>query len=180
MNRAYAKSLQCLKMLFRRIALVPGKTITRVDSFHMNHLFITGHFGQYRGCADGRNQRVPFDDGFKGWGWEDVDWGLNVAKTYPVRHIDNTATHLGLDDTDTLLRKFGNSAQNFARLAQRHPDAVKSMQLYRIARKFRNLPARRFLQGLARFGARSATLPDGLRLACLKTYRALAYSREIQ
>ena len=123
---------------------------------------------------------VPFDDGFRGWGWEDVDWGLNVVKTYPVRHIDNTATHLGLDDTDTLLRKFGSSGHNFARLAERHPDAIKSMQLYRIARKFRNLPARRFLQGLARFGARSATLPDGLRLACLKTYRALAYSKEIR
>ncbi|HIG23287.1 MAG TPA: glycosyltransferase [Henriciella marina] len=123
---------------------------------------------------------VAFDDGFKGWGWEDVDWGLNVANAYPVRHIDNTATHLGLDDTDTLLSKFGSSGQNFARLAQRHPDAVKSMPLYRIAYKFRNLPARRFLQGLARFGARSATLPDGLRLACLKTYRALAYSMEIQ
>lgn len=123
---------------------------------------------------------VPFDDGFKGWGWEDVDWGLNVVKAYPVHHIDNTATHLGLDDTETLLRKFGSSGQNFARLVQRHPDAVKSMQLYRIARKFRNLPARTALQGLARHGARSAMLPDGVRLACLKTYRALAYSREIQ
>ncbi|MCZ4299407.1 glycosyltransferase family A protein [Henriciella marina] len=122
---------------------------------------------------------VPFDDGFKGWGWEDVDWGLNVAKAFPVRHIDNTATHLGLDDAATLLRKFGSSGQNFARLTQRHPDAVKSMPLYRMARKFRNLPARRPLQGLARFGARSAMLPDGVRLACLKTYRALAYSREI-
>ncbi|RIJ23270.1 glycosyltransferase family 2 protein [Henriciella barbarensis] len=122
---------------------------------------------------------VPFDDGFKGWGWEDVDWGLNVAKAYPVHHIDNTATHLGLDETDTLLRKFGSSAQNFARLARRHPDAVQSMPLYQIAHKFRNLPARTLFMGLARFGARSATLPDGLRLACLKTYRALAYSREI-
>ena len=122
---------------------------------------------------------VPFDDGFKGWGWEDVDWGLNVAKAFPVRHIDNTATHLGLDDTATLLRKFGSSGQNFARLTQRHPNAVKSMPLYRIAHKFRNLPARSPLQGLARLGAQSAILPDGVRLACLKTYRALAYSREI-
>ena len=38
---------------------------------------------------------IDFDPGFKGWGWEDVDWGLRVAADYPVLHIDNTATHLG-------------------------------------------------------------------------------------
>ena len=119
---------------------------------------------------------VSFDDGFTGWGWEDVDWGLNVAGKFPVIHIDNPASHLGLDRTDAILSKFGGSGHNFARLAARHPDAVQSMPLYRMARRFRHLPARPFWRAITRTGAGLNWLPMKLRLACLKTYRALAYA----
>jgi len=29
----------------------------------------------------------PFDTGFKGWGWEDVEWALRAAKRWPIRRI---------------------------------------------------------------------------------------------
>ena len=48
---------------------------------------------------------VPFDAAFKGWGWEDVDWGVRVGSRFDVLHIDNTATHLGLDPAKTLISK---------------------------------------------------------------------------
>jgi glycosyltransferase involved in cell wall biosynthesis len=119
---------------------------------------------------------VGFDDGFTGWGWEDVDWGLNVAARFPVIHIDNPATHLGLDRTDAILNKFGGSGHNFARLAARHPSAVRAMPLYRMARRLRHLPARPLWRALARTGAKQHWLPMKLRLVGLKTYRALAYA----
>ncbi|WP_084398871.1 glycosyltransferase family 2 protein [Henriciella aquimarina] len=122
---------------------------------------------------------VAFDDGFKGWGWEDVDWGLRVADRYPVIHIDNTATHLGLDDTETLLDKFGNSGANFARLVGRHPEALRSMRLWRHARRFKALPARKTLTSLARWSTRQTWIPDNQRLLALKFYRALRYSEDL-
>lgn len=83
---------------------------------------------------------VPFDPGYKGWGWEDTDWGISIAKQYPVVHIDNTASHLGLLPEALILKKYGTSGDNFARLASRHPDEVHKMRIYRVAR------------GLNRFG----------------------------
>lgn len=124
-------------------------------------------------------EEIGFDEGFTGWGWEDVDWGLRVADRFPVLHIDNTATHLGLDPTPVLLDKFSRSGANFARLVDRHPGAVQSMTLYRMARRARRLPARPLWRNLARMGAASSWLPVGLRLAFLKTYRALAYSEDL-
>ncbi|MEM5518198.1 glycosyltransferase family 2 protein [Henriciella sp. AS95] len=122
---------------------------------------------------------IGFDEGFTGWGWEDVDWGLRVAEAYPVIHIDNTATHLGLDPTAVLIEKFGGSGANFARLAERHPDAMKSMKLFKMARLMRFLPARPMWRGLTKFTARQSVLPMSMRLAALKTYRALEYAEHL-
>lgn len=124
-------------------------------------------------------ETVQFDDGFSGWGWEDVDWGLRVAKAYPVRHIENTATHLGLDDTETLLAKFGGSGANFARLAERHPDAVRQMQLWKMARLTQRLPFKATWTALCRSVAKTEWLPISLRLPALKLYRAFGYGEHL-
>lgn len=123
---------------------------------------------------------VSFDDGFEGWGWEDVDWGLNVAKAWPVTHIQNTATHLGLDSTQAILGKYGNSGANFAHLAARHPGSVTSMPLYRMARRLQKIPLKPLWRDGAHWGARQGWLPLRLRLTCLKLYRALCYSGHLQ
>jgi glycosyltransferase involved in cell wall biosynthesis len=119
---------------------------------------------------------VAFDEGFRGWGWEDVDWGLRVAAAFPVRHIDNTATHLGLEPDDVLIRKFGSSGANFARLVEKHPDAAAGMALWRAARRVRGMP---LIEGLARAFARQTFWPLPLRLLGLKLYRAAAYARHL-
>ena len=122
---------------------------------------------------------VGFDNGFTGWGWEDVDWGLRVAERFPVTHIDNTATHLGLDDTDTLLNKFGESGANFKRLADRHPEAVSQMRLWKMARVCARLPLRGALTPLSRIIAATHWRPIRLRLTALKLYRAFRYGEHL-
>ena len=44
-----------------------------------------------------------FDPGFTGWGWEDVEWAMRVARRFQVVHIDNPATHMGLDTVPVLV-----------------------------------------------------------------------------
>lgn len=123
---------------------------------------------------------VAFDGGYKGWGWEDVDWGLSVEQRYPVRHIDNSATHLGLDTDDALIAKYAGSGDNFARLAQRHPSASLTMPLYRVAKRLRCAgPAAIALQATCAWTAKSAILPTRVRLGALKLMRAAAYARSI-
>lgn len=120
---------------------------------------------------------VTFDEGYRGWGWEDVDWGLSVSRQFPVHHIDNTATHLGLDEDEVLLNKYGSSAENFARLVAHHPASVERMKLYRLARRLRLLGKfREPLARLCRTVAKTHALPGRLRLTALKLYRAFIYA----
>jgi len=121
-------------------------------------------------------ERIPLDEGFVGWGWEDVDWGLRIAARYPVIHIDNPAVHLGLMTVPEVLRKYRESGPNFVRLLNAHPDAVARMPLYRWARRFAALPGHRRLIPLAAGCARARVLPMRTRLAALKVCRALIHA----
>jgi hypothetical protein len=69
-------------------------------------------------------EQERFDEGFSGWGWEDVEWAMRVARRFPILHFDNTATHLGLDTAEALMSKYEQSAGNFARVLQAHPEIV--------------------------------------------------------
>lgn len=122
---------------------------------------------------------IRFDNRFKGWGWEDVDWGLRVAQSYPVKHIDNTATHLGLDEDEVLLKKYGQSGSNFALALRQHPEALKATPLYRASKFVSFLPGRRILKGLTRSVAKQHLLPIKLRLFALKLYRASIYAEVV-
>lgn len=66
---------------------------------------------------------IPFDCGFVGWGWEDVDWALRAsANNYAVAHVEIPATHLGLDEDKTILEKFAKAGPNFKHITSRHPE----------------------------------------------------------
>lgn len=122
--------------------------------------------------------QVPFDPGFTGWGWEDVDWGLRVAESFNVQHIENTATHLGLDTDRDLIRKYETSGANFARMAASHPEAASTMPLFKAARMLAKLgPLNLPLRLVCRQVARTPVLPGRLRLKALKTLRASAYAK---
>ena len=122
---------------------------------------------------------VQFDDGFIGWGWEDVDWGLRIARDYPIHHIDNPATHLGLDSDAALLGKYGTSGANFARAMARHPEALKTTPLYKAARTLSRLPGKGLIKAASKALASTRFLPMSLRLLGLKLYRAATYAEHI-
>ena len=123
--------------------------------------------------------QVAFDDEFKGWGWEDVDWGLRVADTFEVYHIDNPATHLGLDTDQALIAKYAGSGANFARLIERHPDQMAASRLYRLARRLRTLPGRALIERGACQIAQIKRAPMRVRVFALKLFRAAVYGGEL-
>ncbi|MEQ8405202.1 MAG: glycosyltransferase family A protein [Oceanicaulis sp.] len=113
---------------------------------------------------------VPFDEGYAGWGWEDVDWALSFAQRFAIAHVDHPARHGGLERAGRLIAKFSRSGANFARLLSRHPEyrARKGAQLaFTLNRTRLALPAR--LVGAA---AARAPLPMKVRVLGLKLYRA--------
>lgn len=117
-----------------------------------------------------------FDPGFTGWGWEDVEWAMRVSRRFRVIHLDNPATHMGLDDVDTLARKFEQSAPNFARVISRHPQIVSTYPSYRAARLLKRLPALEAVRPWMKRAAATAWLPVAARAFSLRLYRAALYA----
>ncbi len=125
--------------------------------------------------------RHPFDDGFTGWGFEDTDWAMNACGDTQILHIDNPATHAGLDTVATLLRKSDEAAPNFARLAQKHPE-TRRFAAHRAARAMKHAPMRRPIARACGWLARDpiGATPMPVRRAALKLYRAARYAEHLQ
>lgn len=117
-----------------------------------------------------------FDGGFAGWGWEDVEWGLRVARRWPIRHIENPATHLGLDTAEQLLAKAQQSAANFGRVLASHPDVVAAFPSTRAAKLIGRLPGRGLMRSAFRGVVLTDALPARARAAALRLYRATCYA----
>lgn len=115
-------------------------------------------------------QTCPFDTGFSGWGWEDVDWALSAARSGHLDHADIPAGHDGLQPVEALLDKFAAAGPNFARLLGRHPEYAAQPGA-RLARALKTTglgaPARAIGAMLARIG----WAPVRLRVLALKLYR---------
>lgn len=123
----------------------------------------------------------PFDHRFTGWGFEDTDWALSIIKRARILHIENPATHAGLDSVETLMRKSAEAGRNFARLAQKHPRAVRRFAAYRAASALKFAPARnalrRFTAWLAADNAGLAPMP--VRRAAFKLHRATHFAEHL-
>lgn len=120
-----------------------------------------------------------FDERFTGWGWEDVEWGIRVSRRWPVSHIDNPATHLGLDPAPVIAAKYEQSAGNFARLSQAHPDVVRAYASHRAALLLRALPLKPLWRPRLKALALGERAPVGLRALAMRLYRAALYSEAI-
>ena len=117
-----------------------------------------------------------FDPGFTGWGWEDVEWAMRVSRRFRVVHLDNAATHMGLDTVAALAGKYEQSAPNFARMAQRHPTIVAAYPSYKAARLLKRLPGLPRLRRMMRRWAETGWLPVAARAYSLRLYRAALYA----
>jgi glycosyltransferase involved in cell wall biosynthesis len=123
----------------------------------------------------------PFDQLFTGWGFEDTDWALSVERRAPILHVENPATHAGLDDVPTLMRKSAEAGRNFARLAKKHPHAVRRFAAYRAAAAFKFAPARNALRRVAASLAidNAGLAPMSVRRAAFKLYRASHFAEHL-
>ena len=120
-----------------------------------------------------------FDDGFSGWGWEDVEWAMRVARRFPVVHLDNAATHLGLESADRLASKYEQSVANFARVVSRHPDFVSTYPSYKAARLLKATPGLGRWRGMLKQAALDERLPVKARAISLRLYRAALYAEAV-
>jgi glycosyltransferase involved in cell wall biosynthesis len=120
-----------------------------------------------------------FDEGFTGWGWEDVEWGMRVVSRFDIRQIENTATHLGLDTAAVLAGKYEQSVANFARVVAHHPETVASYPSYRLARMLKRAPLRGTLRAFLKRLALQARAPLLLRIFAMKAYRAALYAEVV-
>jgi glycosyltransferase involved in cell wall biosynthesis len=120
-----------------------------------------------------------FDSGFTGWGWEDVEWAMRVSRRFRIDHVDNPATHMGLDTVETLAAKYEQSAPNFARVVARHPDVVAAYPGYRVARRLKAVPGLKAIRPLLKQAAHLTVLPVALRAFSLRLYRVALYAEAI-
>ncbi len=120
-----------------------------------------------------------FDSNFKGWGWEDSEWAARVAKKYRLLHIENPALHLGLENTDTLLDRFKNSAQNYLRFTTRHPELARSLKLYSVSKTLGRIPGQRFMRPVLKFTVKTQHIPMRFRLTALRLWRASWYAEAL-
>ena len=120
-------------------------------------------------------EAVRFDEGFSGWGWEDVEWAMRAVRRYPILHLDNTASHLGLDHAKVMAAKFEQSAANFARVVADHLEVVSAYPSYRVARMLRRVPLRGLWRPTIKAAALADALPITLRAFAMRLYRAALY-----
>lgn len=120
-----------------------------------------------------------FDEGFAGWGWEDVEWGMRVARRWPITHIDNTATHLGLDPAPVIAAKYEQSAANFARVVAAHRAVVETYPSYRAARLLKRAPLRGLWRPLLKAYALAEAAPLKSRAFAMRLYRAALYAEAV-
>ena len=120
-----------------------------------------------------------FDAEFTGWGWEDVEWAMRVSRRFTVVHVDNPATHMGLDTVEALAGKYEQSAGNFARVVARHPDIVGTYPSYKAARFLKRIPALDALRPWIRRAAVAGWMPTRARAFSLRLYRAALYAEAV-
>jgi glycosyltransferase involved in cell wall biosynthesis len=122
---------------------------------------------------------VGFDERFTGWGWEDVEWAIRVARLWPIVHPDIPASHMGLDPAPTMARKYEQSAANFARVVADHKAVAETWPSYRVARLLKRLPLRRLWRPVIKAFALADGLPVAPRAFALRLYRAALYAEAV-
>jgi glycosyltransferase involved in cell wall biosynthesis len=121
----------------------------------------------------------PFDEAFAGWGWEDVEWAMRVSRHHWITHVDNTATHLGLDPPATIAAKYEQSAGNFARVVADHRSIVERYPSYRAAQLLKKVPLRAAWRPVLKSFALAEAAPLSARALAMRLYRAALYAEAV-
>jgi glycosyltransferase involved in cell wall biosynthesis len=163
LHRALSAGSDCLNAKER--ALVPAKHVCSSNLLVRRDVF----------------EVCPFDPEFVGWGWEDVEWAARADEQFSITHIDNPALHLGLESADTLVRRFRDSAANYARFVHRHPDLARQLPSYRTAKLAGRIPGFKLVRPIFSAIARDPwhLVPMRLRVLALKLWRAGWYAEKL-
>ena len=124
-------------------------------------------------------EAFAFDEAFAGWGWEDVEWAMRVAASHPILHIDNTATHLGLDPAPVMAAKYEQSASNFGRVVAAHRAIVERYPSYKAAQLLKRVPARPAWRPALKALALTEGAPLAARALAMRLYRAALYAEAV-
>lgn len=84
---------------------------------------------------------TPFDEGFTGYGYEDVEWGARLAESFKILHVDNMASHLGLVTKARSYDKMVNSVSNYLLLKSLRPAAFHASSISKLVRLLEFVPA---------------------------------------
>lgn len=115
---------------------------------------------------------TKLDETFRGWGWEDVEWGIRAAKRHSIVHIDNTATHMGVVTDKEIIEKNKQAAPNFIRLFRLHPRETSEFPVYRYSLVVARFPLQSAITAILEKIAVLTFLPLSLRYACLQILKA--------
>lgn len=126
--------------------------------------------------------KIRFDERISSYGHEDTVFGLALLEAnIPILHIDNPATHLGLDDDETYLQKIETGLETLAGLwlnndlIEKYSKEVKLLHYWHKTRKtgllefVSNTTALRILRSMAKKG-----------LFWLDLYKLAYLNKEIQ
>jgi len=121
-----------------------------------------------------------FDPEFSGWGWEDSEWAARIAKKFTLLHAHNPALHLGLETTDTLLKRFATSGPNYVRFTNKHPELAQTLSLFQISKTLGKIPGQTMMRPVLKTVVKTHSLPMKLRLTALKLWRASHYASDLK
>jgi len=113
----------------------------------------------------------PFDESVAGWGWKDVEWGVRIARAHEIVHLDNPTTHLGLETPAMIALKYEQSADDFGRILEAHPDVVRSYPTYQVGRLLKLTPLLRRWRPALKAIALAEPAPMALRAFSMRLYR---------
>lgn len=83
---------------------------------------------------------VHFDPRFTGYGFEDIEWGIRLGKSFIITHIDNTCSHMGVMSKQQVFSKMRDSVQNYALFLSLHPLKIGRTGAAGLASFLKHLP----------------------------------------
>ncbi len=104
---------------------------------------------------------------------------MRVARRWPILHLDNSATHLGLDTAPAIAAKYEQSAVNFARVVAAHREVVQAYPSYKAARLLKRAPLRGLWRPLLKAYALIEGAPLKSRAFAMRLYRAALYAEAV-
>jgi glycosyltransferase involved in cell wall biosynthesis len=85
-------------------------------------------------------ESVSFDPRFTGYGFEDIEWGMRLAESFTVEHVDNTCSHLGVMRKEQVFARMREATDNYFLFYSLYPQKTGSTGAIGWARRLQYFP----------------------------------------